>query len=78
MIRKTGSGAIGMLLAMLIIALLFILMMPTLKDVGGAGLSGSSLNKESVEEHVNKQVEEIERMRQQTININQNIKQEYE
>ena len=60
--RLNASGAISMLLAMLIIALLFIFMMPMLKDFGGAGLSGTSLNKESVEEHVNKQVEEIERM----------------
>lgn len=75
--KRTGSGAIGMLLAMLIIALLFIFMMPMLKDVGGTGLGGSSLNKESVEEHVNKQVEDIQRMRQQTIDINRNINQEY-
>ncbi len=75
--KKIGSGAIGMLLAMLIIALLFIFMMPMLKDFGGAGFGGSSLNKESVEEQVNKQVKDIERMRQQTIDINRNINQEY-
>ncbi len=75
--KLNASGAISMLLAMLIIALLFIFMMPMLKDFGGAGLGGTSLNKESVEEHVNKQVEEIERMRQQTININKQLNQEY-
>jgi len=74
---KRASGAISMLLAMLIIAILFIFMMPMLKDFGGLNLGGNSINQESVEEHVNKQVEEIERMRQQTIDINQNINQEY-
>ncbi len=75
--KRSGSGAISMLLAMLIIAILYIFMMPMLKDMGGLGIGNSSLNKESVEEHVNKQVEDIQRMRQQTIDMNNKINQEY-
>lgn len=75
--KREASSAISMLLAMVIIAIIFMFMMPMLKDFGGLSLGGNALNKESVEEHVNKQVEDIERMRQQTININQNINQEY-
>lgn len=74
---RKASGAIGMLLAMLIIALLFIFMMPTLKNASSTGLSESSLNKESVEQQVNQQVEEIERIRKQTIDINNNLNQEF-
>ncbi len=75
--RLNASGAIGMLLAMLIIALLFILMMPTLKNVSSTGLGESSINKESVEEQVNQQVNEIEKIRQQTVEMNNKANQEY-
>ncbi len=75
--KLNASGAIGMLLAMLIIALLFILMMPTLKNTSSTGLGESSINKESVEEQVNQQVNEIEKIRQQTVEMNNKATQEY-
>lgn len=77
--KLKAFSAIGMLLALLIISLLFILMMPTLKDIGtGSGSLGTgSINKQSVESKVNKQIEEIENMRRQTIDINKRINQEY-
>lgn len=75
--KLNASGAIGMLLAMLIIALLFILMMPTLKNTSSTGLGKSSINKESVEEQVNQQVNEIEKIRQQTVEMNNKATQEY-
>lgn len=75
--KLNASGAIGMLLAMLIIALLFILMMPTLKNTSSTGLGESSINKESVEEQVNQQVNEIEKIRQQTVEMNNKANQEY-
>lgn len=75
--KLNASGAIGMLLAMLIIALLFILMMPTLKNTSSTGLGESSINKESVEEQVNQQVNEIEKIRQQTGEMNNKATQEY-
>lgn len=70
--KLQAEGAIGLLLGLLIISIIFIMMMPTLKNVsGGAGMSGSSVNKKSVEEHVDKTVQDIERMRRQTVNYNQ-------
>lgn len=75
--KLNASGAIGMLLAMLIIALLFILMMPTLKNTSSTGLGENSINKESVEEQVNQQVNEIEKIRQQTVEMNNKATQEY-
>ncbi|MBO8430122.1 hypothetical protein IAC76_01915 [Spirochaetes bacterium] len=69
--KLNASGAIGLLISMLIIAILFIIMMPALKGGSSAGLSGSSINQKSVEEQVNKQLEDIEKMRQQTIQYSQ-------
>lgn len=69
--KLNASGAIGLLITMLIIAVLFIIMMPTLKGGSSAGLSGSSINQKSVEEQVNKQLEDIQNLRQQTIQYSQ-------
>lgn len=75
--KLQAEGAIGLLLGLLIISIIFIMMMPSLKNVsGGAGMGGSSVNKESVEEHVDKTVQDIERMRQQTINYNRQTNNE--
>lgn len=69
--KLPAMGAISLLLGLLIISVLFIMMMPVLRNVsGGAGMSGSSIKQESVEEHVNQAVEDIQRMRQQTIDYN--------
>ncbi|MBR6099187.1 hypothetical protein IKP85_05510 [bacterium] len=75
--KKTASSAIGMLLTMLIIGLLFITMMPTLKETGGAGLFGSSLNKKSVESRVNQQVKDIEKIRKQNAEEYKKVDQDY-
>lgn len=70
-----AMGAISLLLGLLIISIIFVMMMPVLRNVsGGAGMSGSSIKQESVEQEVNKAVEDIQRMRQLTIDYNrQNI-----
>jgi len=73
--KYSAGGAIGMLLTLLIIAVLFIIMVPSLKNTGTAGFSGSSIDKKSVEEQVNKQVEEIENKRRQTIQYNNQAEQ---
>lgn len=75
--KLQAFGAIGLLLTILIAILLFLFMLPVLKDFSAVGLGGNDINKESVEKHVNKQLEEIERMRQQTVNANKNLNQEY-
>ncbi len=69
--KLKAEGAIGLLLGLLIISVIFIMMMPALRNVsGGAGINGSSIKQESVEQQVDKTVEEIQRMRQQTIDYN--------
>ena len=69
--KLPAMGAISLLLGLLIISIILIMMMPVLRNVsGGAGMSGSSIKHESVEQEVNKAVEDIQRMRQQTIDYN--------
>lgn len=70
--KLPAEGAIGLLLGLLIISIIFIMMMPALKNLsGGAGISGTSIDKKNVEEQVDKTVDDIQKMRQQTINYNQ-------
>lgn len=70
--KLSGSGVIGLLLAMLIIALLYIIMMPVLKDSVSGGLYSDTLDKKSVQQEVDKQIEQIQNMRKQTIQYSQN------
>ena len=74
---KKANSAIGMLLTLLIVSLLFILMMPHLKDFSSGALSGTSLNKESVESRVNQQVTDIENARKAVEESMNKVNQEY-
>lgn len=64
-----ASGAIGMLLTMLIMALLFILMMPALKNTGSTNLKQSPINKQRVEQEVNQKLEQIQNLRNQSMQL---------
>ncbi|MDR1327200.1 MAG: hypothetical protein LBJ74_02200 [Heliobacteriaceae bacterium] len=66
---KNAFGVIDLLLGLVIISVMFMLMMPTLK--GGSSLNMSGQNQKSIQERVNRQVEEIEHMRQQSVNYPQ-------
>lgn len=75
---KKGFGAIDMLVALLIIACVFAFAMPAFKGAGGGNLKDSSIDYQSVEEQVDSKINEIEKMRQQTLNYNQmNRSQEF-
>ena len=75
--KLRAFGAIGMLITLLIIGLMFAIMMPTLKDTGFGGLFGkSSLNQESVETQINDKIKDIENYKQQNINYIQQNSQE--
>lgn len=71
--KKQAFGAIGILISLFIISIIFILMMPMLKDFGtGAGLN-TSIKTQNVEKRVNEQIDEITKMRQQQQQMNSNI-----
>lgn len=67
--KFSASGAIGMLLTMLIMALLFILMMPALKNTGSTNLKQTPINKQSVEQEVNQKLEQIQNLRNQSMQL---------
>lgn len=73
--KLNAGGAIGMLLTLVIISILFIMIMPALKNSGGTNIYGSSIDKKSIEEQVDKQVEEIQRIRQQSVQYNRNFEE---
>ena len=76
--KLKASGAIGMLLTILIIGLMFALIIPLLKGLGGGKtFSNSSINNKSAEEELNKKIEDIEKYRNQTSKESEKINQEY-
>ncbi len=64
---KPAFGAVSMLLALLIVGILAAVMIPVFKTTSGAGVGGSSLKQESVEEKADEMIKEIELRKQQTI-----------
>lgn len=78
MVKMSAGSAIGMLLTLLIISVLFILMMPIFKNVGGGlNLGAESMDRKSVESKVNQQVKDIENIRNQSLRDMEKINQEY-
>lgn len=67
---KKGFGAVDMLLALVIIAAVFAFVMPALKGFDGGSLKDSAINYESAQEQIDNKINEIEQMRQQSINYN--------
>ena len=59
---KFASGAVSMLLALLITGILFVMMLPALKSFSDKQ-SKSSINQQSVEDKANEMIEEIQRQR---------------
>lgn len=63
--RKKAVGAIGMLISLLIISIVFILIMPAIKDFGTGSIGTSSVNNKNLERKIDEQVNEIMKIRQQ-------------
>lgn len=70
--KRSAFGVISLLLGLVIISIMFILMMNTFKGIGGGGIGGSSINTKSVQEEIDAQVNEIQNIRNQTIEFNNN------
>ncbi len=71
--RKNAFGAIDLLIGLLIASVIFIIGLNSLKGVSSLKLKDSSVNTQSVQEHVDETVNEIENMRQQTIDYNRQM-----
>ena len=74
--KRNGFGAISLLLGLVITAIIFLIGVQTFKGVSSIKIKDSSLDSQSVQEHVDQTVSEIEQMRQQTIDYNQQIQKE--
>lgn len=70
--KKGAFGAIDLLIGLVITAFIFLIGMNAMKGLSSINLNGNSVDTKSVQEHVDEQVNEIENMRQQTINYQQN------
>lgn len=71
--KKGAFGSIDLLIGLVITAFVFFIGMNAMKGLSSINLNGNSVDTKSVQEHVDEQVNEIENMRQQTINYQQNV-----
>lgn len=74
--KRCAFGAIDLLIGLIITAFVFVIGMNALKGVSSLNLKGNSVDSKSVQEHVDEQVKEIENMRQQTIDYQQNLQRD--
>jgi len=70
---KPAFGAVSMLLALVIVAILAVMMIPVFKSSTSSTLKDSSLKQESVEEKVDELVKEIEARKQETLQYYNNM-----
>ena len=73
--KRNGFGAISLLLGLVITAIIFLIGINTFKGVSSIKMKDSSIDSQSVQEHVDQTVNEIEQMRQQTIDYNKQMEQ---
>ena len=68
---KNGFGALDMLIALVLIAVVFAFAMPALKGVGGGNLRDSSINYESVEQQVDNRIKQSYRRSKAIVSLYQ-------
>lgn len=73
--KRNSFGAISLLLGLVITAIIFLIGINTFKGVSSIKMKDSSIDSQSVQEHVDQTVNEIEQMRQQTIDYNKQMEQ---
>lgn len=73
--KRNGFGAISLLLGLVITAIIFLIGVQTFKGVSSIKIKDSSLDSQSVQEHVDQTVSEIEQIRQQTIDYNKQMQE---
>ena len=76
--NRLGFGAIDLLIGLVITIVVFLIGMNAIKGVSSLKLNGSPVNSDSVQEHVDQTVSDIEKMRMQTINYNKQMLQNNE
>lgn len=74
--KRNAFGAIDMLIGLVITAVLFLMMMSVMKGTSSLRINETPVDTRSVQEHIDEQVNEIQNIRQQTIDINNNAQLE--
>lgn len=74
MLKKSGFGAIDLLIGLLITTAVFMIGMNAMK---GVKFQNTPADTRSIQEHVDAQVNEIEQMRQKSIDFQNEMKGEY-
>ncbi len=74
--KKNAFGVISLLIGLVIVSVLFIVMMNAMKGIGGKGFGESSVNTKNIEQEIDSQINEIQNMRQQSIDFNNQIQQQ--
>ncbi len=71
--KKNAFGAIDLLIGLVITAVIFLISVNALKGVPSLKLKDSAIDKQSVQEHVDETVNEIERMRKEALDYGMEI-----
>ncbi len=71
--KYKAFGAIDLLIGLVIVSFIFIIGMNAFKGVSSLKINDSPVNQQSVQEHVDQTVNEIENIRQQTIDYNKQM-----
>lgn len=70
--KRKAFGAIDLLIGLVLTAIVFLIGMNALKGTSSLKIDNSTTDTKSVQEQVDEQVNEIQNMRQQAINYQQN------
>lgn len=71
--KKNAFGAIDLLIGLVITAVIFLISVNALKGVPSLKLKDSAIDKQSVQQHVDETVNEIERMRKEALDYGMEI-----
>lgn len=71
--KKNAFGAIDLLIGLVITAVIFLISVNALKGVSSLKLKDSATDKQSVQQHVDETVNEIERMRKEALDYGMEI-----
>lgn len=71
--KRKAFGAIDLLIGLVLTAIVFLIGMNALKGTSSLNIDNSATDTKSVQEQVDEQVNEIQNMRQQAINYQQNF-----
>lgn len=71
--KKNAFGAIDLLIGLAITAVIFLISVNALKGVSSLKLKDTAIDKQSVQQHVDETVNEIERMRKEALDYGMEV-----